>query len=242
MRYLATVSYDGGRYEGWQIQVDALTIEEEIEKSISKILNTPTKIYGSGRTDKGVHAHGQTFHFDSDKINDIDKFRYSLNCVLPKDIFVSDVKLVSDDFHARYNVKSKTYIYLINMGEYDLFNRNYIYQLLRPLDVELMKKCSELFIGNHNFMNFTSKKEDESNYVRTINSIEITNKNNIISLTFNGNGFMRYMVRMIVGTLIEVGLHRLSIEEVKDILNQKERNVVSFKAPSEGLYLEKVEY
>lgn len=242
MRYLAVVTYDGTHYAGWQIQPNGISIEEEIEKVLSRILTMPTKIYGSGRTDAGVHSHGQTFHFDAKEIKDLGKFTYSLNSLLPRDIHINTIKKVNDDFNARYDVKSKTYVYFINMGSYDPFNKDYMYQLLRPLDLSKMEECLEVFKGEHCFMNLTSKDEDQANYVREIYECNLEAKDNIVKITFKGNGFMRYMVRMLVGTLIEVGLARLEVAEVKRILEADERKVVSFKAPACGLYLEKVEY
>ena len=242
MRYLVTLSYDGTNYGGWQIQPNAVSIEEEIEKVLSKILNTTTKIYGSGRTDAGVHAFGQTFHFDAKEITDLGKFKYSLNSLLPSDIHIINIENKDDSFNARYDVKDKTYSYYINTGEYDLFYRNYMYQLLRSLNIKKMEQCLSLFIGKHNFQNFTSKEEDKDNYIREIYSANLSIDKDIVKITFNGNGFMKYMVRMIVGTLIEVGLDRLDIDMVKQYLEQKERKVVSFKAPANGLYLEKVNY
>lgn len=236
------LSYDGTNYDGWQIQTNSGSIQEEVEKVLSTILNSPTKIYASGRTDKGVHAFKQALHFDSKEIIDLSKFIYSVNSLLPNDIHVVKMEKVSDIFQARYDVKSKTYMYLINIGEYDVFKRNYIYQFLRKLDVNKMKECISIFIGEHNFQNFTSKDEDKSNFVRNIYDASIDVDDNIIKISFTGNGFMRYMVRMLVGTLIEVGLSKLDIDEVKEILNQKERKVVSFKAPSNGLYLVDVSY
>ena len=144
--------------------------------------------------------------------------------------------------HARYNVKEKTYIYLINMGEYDVFNRDHIYQLNRELDLSKIKEASKLFIGEHNFMNFTSKEEDKANYVRNIYEADISINKDIIKISFIGNGFMKYMVRMIVGSLIEVGLNRLDIAKLKSYLDSDKRNVVSYKAPACGLYLEEVNY
>ena len=242
MRYLVKVSYDGTRYGGWQIQPDAISIEEEIEKVLSKLLNTRVKIYGSGRTDAGVHAHGQTFHFDSPKELNIDKFRYSFNCLMPADIYALYIEKKSDDFHARYDAKSKRYNYLINIGEYDPFLDHHVYQLGRALDIDKMKGASKKFVGEHNFQNFTSKDEDQSNFVRNIYSIDISKDKNIIKLSFVGSGFMKYMVRMIVGTLIEIGLGRLDSSYIDENLDKNERKVTSYKAPSEGLYLEEVTY
>ena len=202
----------------------------------------PSKVYASGRTDKGVHAIRQAMHFDAKEIKDIGKFTYSVNSLLPDDLFITEIRLVDDSFQARYDVKTKTYDYYINVGEYDVFKRNLHYQFLRSLDIEKMRKCLELFIGEHNFQNFTVKDEDKSNFVRTIYSASITKENDIIKVSFTGNGFMRYMVRMLVGTLIEVGLNRLDIKDVEFILNEKTRKVVSYKAPAQGLYLVDVSY
>lgn len=242
MRYLAIVQYDGTNFLGWQIQSKGRTVQEEIEKAISRILNTPTKIYGSGRTDAGVHALGQTFHFDAKEIENLGKFKYSLNQVLPEDIHVLSVVDVEDDFNARISATSKTYLYVLNIGDYDVFNRDFACQYLRPLNVEAMIDAIEVFNGEHNFQNFTSKEEDEKGFVRTIYGSHIEVVNNQILFTFNGNGFMRYMVRMIVGSLIEVGLGKLSKDELSYYLNKKERNVVSYKAEAKGLFLVKVMY
>ena len=242
MRYLAIVQYDGTNFLGWQIQSEGRTVQEEIEKAISRILNTPTKIYGSGRTDAGVHALGQTFHFDAREIDNLGKFKYSLNQVLPEDIHVLSVVDVEDDFNARISATSKTYLYVLNIGDYDVFNRDFACQYLRPLNVDAMIDAIEIFNGEHNFQNFTSKEEDEKGFVRTIFGSHIEVVNNQILFTFSGNGFMRYMIRMIVGSLIEVGLGKLSKDELLYYLNKKERNVVSYKAEAKGLFLVKVMY
>lgn len=242
MRYFCVVKYDGTNYSGWQIQPDAISVEETIENVLSKILNTPTKIYGSGRTDAGVHAYGQTFHFDSKKIEDTNRFLYSLNSLLNKDIRVISLNEVDESFNARISAKEKTYLYKINMGDFDVFNRNFIYQLMVKLDVEKMKKASKYFIGKHNFQNFTSKEEDNDNFVREIYKINFLLENDTLSIEFIGNGFMKYMVRFIVGTLIQVGLNKLEETEVEKLINKSPRQIVSFKAPSCGLYLEKVSY
>lgn len=241
MRYLATIAYEGTNYGGWQIQPNANSIQEEVEKVISKILNKPTKIYGSGRTDAGVHAENQTFHFDAD-IKDLGKFKYSLNSLLPDDMFVKDIHEVAFDFHARYLVKEKTYVYYINVGEYNPFERNTVYQFLRPLNVLKMRNALNLFKGRHDFRNFTSKVEDNNQYVRTIKEATIKKEDDKIIITLKGDGFMRYMVRMIVGTLIEVGLGKLSSLDITKMFITTPRKIVSFKAPACGLHLESVTY
>ena len=242
MKYLAYVSYDGTNYVGWQIQPNGKTIQEEIEKVLSKILNTYTKIYASGRTDAKVHALNQTFDFVAKEITDLNKFRYSLNSLLPSDIHINKLEVVDDNFSARFSAVSKTYLYRLNMGEDDVLSRLYINQFHQKLDVEKMKEASIAFIGIHNFQNFTSKEEDESNFVREIFSFDIKEKDNIVSFSITGNGFMRYMVRMIVGTLIQVGLNKLDISSIKNLLDNKDRKPVPYKAEANGLMLVEVNY
>ncbi len=242
MRYLVTIEYVGTAYAGWQVQPNAKSAEGEIERVLTKLLNFPTKIYGSGRTDAGVHAHGQTFHFDTIGIKDLGKFQYAMNCLLPGDMHVLNIEEKDEDFHARFSVKSKQYDYFINVGEYNPFEKDRAYQFLRKLDVEAMKDAITAFVGEHNFKNFTTKMIDESNFVRKIYSASIKEEGDIIHISFTGNGFMRYMMRMMVGALIEVGLGKLTTMRLKIILVETKRRIVSYKAPACGLYLEKVTY
>ena len=245
MRYLAVVSYRGTKYCGWQKQtVSKLpSIEETIEGVISKILNKPTKIYGSGRTDAGVHALGQTFHFDIEKEIEVSRFTHSLNELLPKDIRILELKLVSDDFHARFNAIGKTYIYKIRNAKIsNAFNSDLEYTLGQKLDIKKMVEASKVFTGTHNFQNFTSKDEDEQKFSRNIGDISIFEKENDIEISLTGNGFMRYMVRMIVGNLIQVGLGKLTKNDLQNALENPVRKPSSFKAPAHGLYLKEVIY
>lgn len=242
MRLLAVVEYDGTSYAGWQYQPDQISVQETIEKAISQIRNTPTKIFGSGRTDAGVHALGQTFHFDIDEERDLDKFRHSINCVLPKDIRVKSLRVVPSDFHARLSAKEKTYRFVLNLKEASAFTDKYEQVLDGKLDIKEMKKCSKLFEGKHCFQNFTTKEEDEDNFVRTIYRINIEEFDYHLHITFVGTGFMRYMVRLIVGTLIQVGKGKLSVRDVDDILYKKTRLPVSYKAEAKGLFLVEVKY
>lgn len=241
-RYLATVSYDGTRYYGFQKQPDQVTIQEEIERILSKILNSPVTIYGSGRTDAKVHAYGQTFHFDSNKELDLGKFRYSLNRLLPSDIHIEDIKQVDDDFHARFSALAKVYVYKINQGEDNPFDTNHIYHLGQKLDVDKMKSAARFLTGKQCFRNFTSKEEDKDEFIRMIHFIDFEEKDNILTITFAGNGFMRYMVRMLVGGLVAVGLGKESIAYFDENLYTEQRQITSYKAPAHGLYLKKVYY
>lgn len=241
MNILAKVSYKGTNYLGWQKQVGGNTIQDVIEEKLSQILNTPITIYGSGRTDSGVHAYGQYFNFKIGKDIDLDKLRYSLNSLLPKDIHIISLTKVSDDFHARFSAKGKKYQYRIALGENNPFNNELTYNFVRPLDIKLFISAINSFSGKHNFMNFTSKEEDEASFIRNI-SVNLEVNDNLIYINFIGDGFMRYMIRYMVGTALEVGEHRIDISFIKDNLDTKERRIVSYKAPSQGLFLMDVIY
>lgn len=243
MRYLVTVAYDGTNFKGYQKQTNDRTIQETIEGLLSQILNSEIKIYGSGRTDAGVHAMNQTFHFDAKEIADLDKFLYSLNRMAPSDILFKNIVVVDDNFHARYDVKKKVYKYFVNYNHYDIFQRNFSYFYPYDIDFNLLKEALGVFIGTHNFQNFTSKEEDEDNYFRAIYSFDLEMvDDHIFSLTISGDGFMRYMVRMIVMNVLEVASGRLKIEEIKKQLENENRSVTSLKSPAKGLYLWDVEY
>lgn len=241
MNILAKVSYKGTNYQGWQTQIGGNTIQDVIQEKLSQILNTPITIYGSGRTDSGVHAYGQYFNFKIEKDIDLDKLRYSLNSLLPIDIHIISLNKVDDDFHARFSAKGKKYQYVIRLGENDPFTNELTYNFVRPLDVELFKKAIISFSGKHNFMNFTSKETDEDNFIRNI-QVEVIENNNFIYVNFTGDGFMRYMIRYMVGTALEIGEKRLKLDFIRKNLDAKERKIVSYKAPSQGLFLLDVIY
>lgn len=243
MRYLATVQYNGTRFQGWQRQPDVPTIQGTIEAVLSQLLDQEINIFGSGRTDAGVHALGQTFHFDVEKeIADLGKFRYAVNRLLNRDIHLVEIVSVNDSFHARLSAKAKTYQYIINTGEDDPFNIDFKYFYPRNLDIEAMIKGAGLFYGRHDFRNFTSKEEDEQGFVREIYDIHVLTPKDHVIFEIQGSGFMRYMVRMIVGTLLEIGMGRFSVDETARLLDNPERDFVNYKAPPNGLYLVKVDY
>ncbi|MFA5422202.1 MAG: tRNA pseudouridine(38-40) synthase TruA [Bacilli bacterium] len=243
MRYLATVEYNGTRYQGWQRQPDLETIQGSIEAVLSKLLDKETAIFGSGRTDAGVHALGQTFHFDTDKdIADLEKLRYAMNRLLSRDIHIIQIEPVSSVFHARLSAKRKAYRYVINIGEDDPFAIEFEHFYPRKLNIGEMKKAAGLFRGRHNFQNYTSKEEDESGFIREIFDVSMRKLKSHIVIEISGDGFMRYMVRMIVGTLIEIGANRFTTVEAASLLDDPERHFVNYKAPPNGLFLVKVGY
>ena len=242
MKILAKVAYKGTNYQGWQKQVDAPTVQTEIEKVLSQILNTETQIQGSGRTDGGVHAKGQTFTFEVNKEIDLNKFRYSCNCILPKDIHINSLKVVSDDFHARYSAKEKHYSYTIYVGENNPFMNETMYNYLGNLDYNRLAVALNLFNGTHNFQDFTSKEEDKDGFVRTVN-VDTSKGGNIIRIDFKGPGFMRYMIRFMVGAAIAVAEQREKLEYISyHLSDNKKREIINYKAPPEGLILEEVIY
>ena len=241
MRYLITFSYDGNNYNGYQKQKNKNTIEDNIEDALKKISNKDITIHASGRTDAKVHAINQRAHFDLDMDIDLYNLRKALNSLTNDDIYIKDIKIVNSDFHARFDVIEKIYVYKINIGNYDPITRNYIYQYNKDLDITKMKEATKYLIGKHNFKSFTKTDVSKDDYVRTIYDIDIKLDNNIIILTFRGSGFLRYMVRNMVGTLIEVG-NGLKPSIIKDILSKKDRNFAFKTAPPEGLYLMDVKY
>ena len=243
MRYRIKFSYDGSAYSGFQTQKGKETIQEKLEEALTKINNSKkTSITATGRTDKGVHALAQYGHTDIDVNITENKLKRALNSNLPKDIHVIETKIVDDDFHARYQVKSKTYKYIINTGEYNPLERNYVYQYNYLLNIEEMKKAIEYFKGQHDFRAFVTNNKEKENCVRTINKVEIAKEKEKIIITFQGDGFLRYQVRNMVGILLRVGQEKIPPEAVKKILESKDRTKSGKTAPAEGLYLVDVEY
>ena len=242
MRYLITFSYDGSKYFGYQKQKGVNSVQEDLEKVLSLINNKPVSVCASGRTDAGVHANGQCAHFDIDISITPDKLKNALNGLLNGNIYVKSVVEVPDTFHARFYVKQKEYIYKINTGEYSPIYKDYIYQYCKPLDVDSMKTAIKSFEGEHNFKSFTKANVETNNFARIIYSTAVTKDNDIITIKFVGNGFMRYMVRNMVGFLIEIGEGKRNISDVNSVLLEEDRTKAGKTAPPEGLYLNKVTY
>ena len=242
MRYLITFSYDGSKYFGYQKQKGVNSVQEDLEKVLSLINNKPVSVCASGRTDAGVHANGQCAHFDIDINITPDKLKNALNGLLNGNIYVKSVVEVPDTFHARFDVKQKEYIYKINTGEYSPIYKDYIYQYCKPLDVDSMKTAIKSFEGEHNFKSFTKANVETNKFARTIYSTAVTKDNDIITIKFVGNGFMRYMVRNMVGFLIEIGEGKRNISDVNSVLLEEDRTKAGKTAPPEGLYLNKVTY
>ena len=243
MRYLIHFSYDGTNFNGFQKQPGCRCVESELEKALYDINDhIKTKVVGSGRTDRGVHACDQTAHFDIDIDITLYKLKCALNSLLPEDIHVFSVEHVSDDFHARFGAKKKTYKYIINCGEYNPIERNYVYQYGKKLDIDKMKKEIKSFIGVHNFKPFVSEESVKENYEREIYDAHIEEDGDKVIFYFTGNGFMKYQVRNMVGILFKVGKGKLENGIVDAIFkdNSLSKNITTIKR--EGLYLDKIEY
>lgn len=246
MRYLITFAYDGSKYKGYQKQPRVKTIQGELERALKEINNDKqVDVSASGRTDAKVHAYNQKAHFDLDIKITCDKLKQALNSLIPGDIYVKSVVEVKDDFHARFNVKAKEYIYKINMGEYNPLEKDYVYQYNKRLDLVEMERALKYLEGEHDFKSFSKTDDEKEDYVRTIiqtNIIREIKDVNHFTISFLGTGFLRYQVRNMVGLLIEIGEGKRKSEEILEILEAKDRRKAGITAPGEGLYLKDVFY
>jgi tRNA pseudouridine38-40 synthase len=246
MRYFITFSYDGSKYNGYQKQPRVKTIQGELEKALKTINdNEKVDVYASGRTDAGVHALSQKAHFDLKTSICPDNLLRALNSLVPGDIYIKNVEEVTDMFHARFNVKAKEYIYKINMGEYDPIEKDYVYQYNKRLDVVEMERALKYLEGTHDFKSFSKTDEEKEDFVRTIiqtNLLRDMKNVNKITISFLGTGFLRYMVRNMVGTLIEIGEGKRRSEDIINIIEALDRRKAGKTANPEGLYLKDVFY
>lgn len=238
------LEYDGSKYQGWQkLGNTENTIQEKIEKTIKMIINEDITLIGSGRTDAGVHAKGQVANFKTNSEIELNDFLYYLNVYLPKDIRVKDMREASERFHARYNVKKKYYVYYVYNDTFQSpFYRKYSYHVPEKLNVENMNEASKLLIGTHDFRAFTSVKSKKKSTIKTIESIKINSNAPIISIEYTADGFLYNMVRILTGTLIEIGNGTRDINSINSLFDSKNRADAGFTAPAHGLFLEKVIY
>lgn len=239
MRYLAIVSYEGTQYHGFQSQKNAVGIQDLIEKAFRLMTQTTIKIHSAGRTDKGVHAYGQAFHFDSDLDFDNDRW-LKVNRRLPLDIRILSVKKVQDDFHARHWAKSKKYRYVIAKQPSSVFAANHeVY--VENFMIEPVKKAISYFIGTHDYRGFCQLVKGKPT-IKTIYGVEIEETEKHYHFIIHGNSFLKYMVRSMMGTLIQIGKQRLEPEIVKEILATQNRKLAGKTAEARGLYLDQIYY
>lgn len=240
MRYLASISYDGSKYYGFQRLKKYTTVQSDLENALSKINKTIVLVKGAGRTDRGVHAFKQKVHFDLAFDLPLDHLKMAINSLTGDSLYINDVIKVSDDFHARFDVKEKIYQYVINLGEYDPIDNNYLYNYGHELNIKAMKRASKYLLGFHSYKAFTSGKRD--NYNSVIYNIKFLKKKDILVITFEGKSFYRYMVRNLIGALILVGEEKIKPELIKTMLVE-EKNIYNYvTAPANGLYLIDVKY
>lgn len=238
------LSYDGTRYHGWQRQLEAPTVQGVLEDRIRKMVQEPVTVIGSGRTDAGVHALRQVCNFLTRSPMPIHAMRKGLNALLPEDIFVQEAEEVPPTFHARYDARSKTYEYRILNGEApDIFRRLYVWHVPRPLDADGMRACVPSLLGRHDFSAFRSVGSGNTNPVRHVLRADLIREEGpLLRFVIEAEGFLRHMVRTMVGTLVEVGLGKMDVEGFAEVLRSGDRGVAGVKAPARGLFLIDVRY
>ena len=238
------IQYEGTKYQGWQRQESTgNTIQGKFEAILSKMTGSKVQIDGSGRTDAGVHARGQVANLHIEESFSKEEILSYLNHYLPDDIAVTSIEKVDDRFHSRYQATAKTYRYHIHIGQIpDVFRRKYEYQYEKELDIDRMKKAASYLTGTHDFAAFCGNKKMKKSTVRTIYEIRFTVEGNDLMIDYRGNGFLQNMIRILTGTLIEVGDKRRDPEEIKTILESRNRMMAGYTAPACGLTLMNVEY
>ncbi|NRD77560.1 tRNA pseudouridine(38-40) synthase TruA [Bacillus sp. BRMEA1] len=244
-RYKGIIAYDGTDFSGYQVQPNKRTVQSELEAVLTKMhKGNHVKVAASGRTDAGVHAMGQVIHFDSPLSIPDERWVQALNSLLPKDISVLSVKETVNSFHARYDAAGKEYRYRLYLSaKRDPFQRNYAYQYPYALNIDEMRKASRYFLDEpHDYTSFCSAKTEVEDKIRTIHSIEFVQEGEHLTIRFVGNGFLYNMVRILVGTLLEVGSGDRASEEMPAILEKKDRSAAGKTAPAHGLYLWEVFY
>ena len=244
MNYRLDIAYDGSRYEGWQRQKKTgKTIQGKIEEVLSRMEERPVEILGAGRTDAGVHAMGQVANVRLDGKRSPEEIRRYLNRYLPEDIEVLRVCQADERFHSRFAAVGKRYVYRIGIDDRkDVFRRKYRYHLGEPLDVEAMRQAAAQLVGTHDFRSFCGNPRMKKTTVRTITKLEVVGEKHQVKLVFEGNGFLQYMIRILTGTLMEVGLCRRPPDGMEEILKAGDRTAAGVTAPACGLCLERVFY
>ena len=245
-RYKALISYDGHDFAGFQRQPHARSVQEEIEKTLTRInKGQPIVIHGAGRTDSGVHALGQVIHFDLPSARDEEKLRFALDTQTPEDIDVISVEEVTEDFHARYQPHSKTYEFLVDIGRpKNPMMRHYATHYPYPLEISLMEQAIKALEGTHDFTGFTASGTSVENKVRTTTEASLTFdvQRNFLVFTFSGNGFLYKQIRNMVGTLLKIGNKRMPVNQIERILEEKNRQLAGPTAAPNGLYLKEIIY
>lgn len=238
-----SVQYDGTKYHGFQRQKDKPTIQNKLEECLSKILNEDVEIIGSGRTDAGVHALSQTVNFHTASTLHPHEIAGLLNTYLPKDIAITSSQYAAERFHSRYKVLKKTYMYRINTSGFsNVFERKYVYDFFEPLSIDKMKEAAALLKGTHDFKGFSAVKKTDKSTMRTLIKIEFEEREGELDIIYTGSGFLRNMVRILTGTLLEIGVGSRDISSIERVFESKDRTEAGFTAPAQGLILLGAEY
>jgi tRNA pseudouridine38-40 synthase len=239
--YKLSIQYDGTDYAGWQIQENALSIQEVISNSIKQILQEDISLIGAGRTDAGVHALGQVANFSVNQQLDLSKFKYSLNSVLPKEISISDIESADESFHSRFSAKKRSYIYLISSQKSPFFER-YSYTLFSELNSEKLNELSSTLIGTHDFTSFSKINTEVQNKICEVFEARWRRQKNLLIFYIEANRFLYGMVRAVVGSLLKAYSQENGSDYLKNIFTQKDRNAAADAVPAKGLFLYKVKY
>jgi tRNA pseudouridine38-40 synthase len=241
LRYFVELSYNGSAYHGWQIQPNAITVQEVLEAALSTILKSTVSIVGAGRTDTGVHAKQMFAHFDFEGDIAKDDLVYKLNSFLPKDIVIHEIIKVKHDAHARFDATSRTYNYRISTSK-DAFNFKFAYGVFLPLNLEAMDDACKILLMYSDFQCFSKTHTDVKTYYCNIKAAQLRKEDGEIIFTITADRFLRNMVRAIVGTLLNIGLGKMDADELHRIIKSKDRSEAGFSAPAHGLYLTEVKY
>lgn len=238
------ISYDGTRYYGWEHQPDIeLTVQGKIEAVLERLAGEPVEILGAGRTDAGVHAKGMVAHCFLDNDMSENEIRDYMNKYLPEDIAILKVIFAADRFHSRYNATGKTYCYTLAYGPTKpIFDRKYVWYIQKKPDIDAMRNASKVLMGEHDFAAFCANPRFKKSTVRTVDKIDIIDKQDRIKIYYHGNGFLQHMVRILTGTLLDVGYHKKTLADIENILKSKDRKLAGDTAPSQGLCLIEVDY
>ena len=242
-RILLTVSYDGTNYAGWQLQENAVAVQQRVEEALEKLIHTPIRVTGASRTDAGVHALGQRFHFDTFSRIPADKYAFALNTCLPPDIRILTGREVSGDFHARFDAQGKRYTYRIhNAPHASALYRNITAHVPYKLDFDLMQNALNDLLGTHDFAAFQAAGGTAKTTVRTLTDIQLSKDGDLLTLTVCGNAFLYNMVRIITGTMLDIGMGRKPVSAFRTALETGDRLALGITAPACGLELTRVYY
>lgn len=244
MNYKMLIQYDGSRYYGWEHQPgQELTIQGKLESVLGLMAGEPVEIIGAGRTDAGVHARGMVANAKFQTEKSVEEIRDYMNQYLPDDICVQEVRIASDAFHSRYKAQGKTYRYTCYAGKTKpVFDRKYVCVLEEMPDVEAMKKAAAHLLGTHDFASFCGNPKMKKSTVRMVDRIDVEVKGDYLHLTYHGSGFLQYMVRILTGTLLEVGFGKRDPDSIPELIEAKNRSLAGPTAPAKGLCLLKVDY